>query len=261
MWPIKQDIIQLSLENYKVYPSYWQLSPHTTQLNPYTFLIGNPEIKPATNYILSLNYIIHQQHTVTAYCFYGKNAFCELPYQNAEECRVYYQTVNYDYSFVSGIGGDFPFYIKFWEPSISTYLIYQQHQKSDFHGTSFMRKKAAFFFDIYNTFTISKEKPDLKLMLNGSYHTKGIEGLYEINYGLNAEIGLKWRIQKNLIFTAEWSDIFEKSSGHPYIVDFNGQYNKIIDRDFNIFRASLVWRIGGFNAKEVEITDTERMQR
>ena len=79
--------------------------------------------------------------------------------------------------------------------------------------------------------------------------------------GLNAEIGLKWRIQKNLIFTAEWSDIFEKSSGHPYIVDFNGQYNKIIDRDFNIFRASLVWRIGGFNAKEVEITDTERMQR
>lgn len=260
-WPIKNDILQLSLSTYKNYPSYWDLSPHITQINPYRFRIGNPQLKPSTMYDASLAYILNQQYTIEAYCFYEKDAFFELPYQNAEECRIYYQTENYNYRLDCGMGGVFPFYIGFWEPELSGYLIYQKHEKSNFHNVSFTKEKCILSLGFDNTFTISDEKPNLKFTLGGTYHTKAIEGLYDINYGFDIEVGMKWKILENLIFTANWSNIFEKSGGYPYITNFNGQYNKTTEREFNCFNASLVWRIGGFKAKEVEITDTQRMMR
>lgn len=261
MWPIKNDILQFSLSTYKNYPTYWELCPYVTQMNPYSFHVGNSALRPATNYDFSLAYLLKQQYSFEAFCYYWKDEFWQLPYQDAEECRIYYQTVNYDYSLNCGIGGDFPFSVGFWEPEVSGYLIYQRHQKDDFHGTSFKKDKCVLSLGFDNTFTVSEEKPNLKLSLGGTYHTKAIEGLYDVNYGYDVEIGMKWVILNNLIFTAKWSDIFEKSGGYPLVVNYNGQYDKLDRKRFNRFNTSLVWRIGGFKAKEVELTDTERMQR
>ena len=77
----------------------------------------------------------------------------------------------------------------------------------------------------------------------------------------NSKILKKCYNLKNLIFTANWSDIFEQWNGYPSTVNFNGQYTKLDKKQFNRFKASLVWRIGGFKAKEVEMTDIQRIQR
>ena len=260
-WPIKNDILQLSLSTYKNYPNYWDLSPHMMQINPYKFIIGNPELKPSTMYDASLAYILNQQYTIEAYCFYEKNAFYELPYQNAEECRLYDQTVNYDYDLQCGIGGELPFTIGFWEPTLSGYLIYAKSKKSDFHGSSFNKDKMTFSLGIENTFTISEEKPNLRFTLDAEYMSKAINGIYDMNYCYNLEVGMRWAILENLIFTAKWSDIFEHSRPYPATVNFNGQYTKLDRKLYNTFNTSLVWRIGGFKAKEVEMTDTQRMMR
>jgi len=260
-WPIKNDILQLSLSTYKNYPSYWNLSPHITQINPYKFIIGNPELKPSTMYDASLAYILNQQYTIEAYCFYEKDYFAELPYQNAEECRLYDQAVNYDYSLDCGIGGEFPFNISFWEPTLSGYLIYAKSKKSDFHGSGFNKDKMVISLGIENTFTISEEKPNLKFTLDAEYMSRNVNGIYDINYCYNVEIGMRWAILENLIFTAKWSDIFEHWGPYPATTNFNGQYYKLDRELYNTFNASLVWRIGGFKAKDVEMTDTQRMMR
>ncbi len=260
MWPLKRDIIQLSISTYKEYPTYWNLCPYITQINPYTFEIGNPLLKPSTYYDFIFAYIINKQYTINAYTLFMKDFFATLPYQNAEELRNYNQTVNFDYSLTYGIGGEFPFYIGFWEPTLSGYFIYNRNKMSDFHNQSFDRDKFLFSVSAYNTFTVS-EKPNLKFTLDAEYVSKGIQGIYDSNDGYNLEIGMKWAILENLIFTAKWSDIFERWNAFPVTTNFNSQYLKWDQKSFNSFNASLVWRIGGFNAKDVEITDTQRMQR
>ena len=260
MWPLKRDIIQFSISTYKEYPTYWDLNPYLSQINPYTFEIGNPLLKPSTYYDFNLAYIINKQYTINAYTYFMKDYFAQLPYQNAEELRNYNQTVNFDYSLSCGVGGEFPFFINFWEPTLSGCLFYNRNKMADFHNLSFDRDKFMFSISAYNTFSVS-EKPNLKFTLDAEYMSKGIQGIYDSNDGYNLEIGMKWYILENLVFTAKWSDIFERWNGFPATTNFNGQYLKWDQKSFNSFNASLVWRIGGFNAKEVELTDTERMQR
>ena len=260
MWPLRRDAMQLSISTYKNYPTYWNLSPHTTQMNPYKFIIGNPTLKPATNYDVNFAYILNKQHTLEVYFFYTKDDFNELPYQNAEELRNYYQTVNFDYSLTGGLGGEFPFSIGIWEPTISGYLMYNRQKMSDFHQLSFDRDVFVFTVATYNTFAVS-EKPNLKLTLDAAYISKDIQGIYDMSDGYNLEVGLKWAILENLVFTAKWSDIFEQWNGYPATINFNNQYNRLDNKQFNSFNASLVWRIGGFKAKDVEAPDTERMTR
>ena len=260
MWPLKHDAIQFSISTYKDYPSYWNLSPHITQINSYTFSVGNPLLKPQTNYDFNFSYIFNKQHTIDAYIIYMKDYMAEQPYQNAKELRNYNQTVNFDFALTCGIGGEFPFSIVFWEPTLSGYLMYNREKMSDFHNQSFDRSKFTFTVSAYNTFTIS-EKPNLKFTLDAEYMSKGIQGIYDTNYGYNLEVGMKWAILENIIFTAKWSDIFERWNGFPATTNFNGQYLKWDNKQFNNFNVSLVWRIGGFKAKDVEMTDTGRMQR
>ena len=258
MWPMKRDILQLSLATYKNYPSYWELSPHISQINPYKFGIGNPKLKPSTNYDFDLAYLIDKQYSLEFFCRYEKDAFRELPYQNAEELRNYYQSVNFDYIINGGIGGELPFSIGLWEPTLGGYLIYTRDKMSDFHGLAFDRDNFFVSLSIENTFNASD---NLLFTLNAEYMSKSIQGIYDMNYGYNLEVGMKWGITDNLTFTANWTDIFERWGPYPATVDFNGQYNKLDKKLYNCFNASLVWRIGGFNAKEVEMTNTERMQR
>lgn len=258
MWPMKRDILQLSLATYKNYPSYWELSPHISQMNPYKFGIGNPKLKPSTNYDFNLAYLINKQYTLELYCMYEKDAYRELPYQNAQELRNYYQSVNFDYIINGGVGGELPFSIGFWEPTLGGYLIYTRDKMSDFHGLAFDRDNFFVSLSIENTFSASD---NLLFTLNAEYMSKSIQGIYDMNYGYNLEVGMKWGITDNLTFTANWTDIFERWGPYPATVDFNGQYNKLDRKLYNCFNASLVWRIGGFNAKVVEMTDTERMER
>lgn len=260
MWPLKRDIIQFFISTYKEYPTYWNLSPYVTQVNPYTFEIGNPLLKPATYYDFNLAYIFNKQYTINAYTYFMKDYFADLPYQNAEEMRNYNQTVNFDYSLSCGVNCEFPFCIGFWEPTLSGCLFYNRNKMSDFHNLSFDRNKFIFSVSAQNTFAVS-EKPNLKFTLDAEYVSKGIQGIYDINDAYNLEIGVKWSILQNLIFTAKWSDIFERWNGFPVTTNFNGQYLRWDQKSFNSFNASLVWRIGGFKAKEVEMTDTQRMQR
>ena len=261
MWPLKRDIIQFSASTYKTYPSYWVLSPHTTQMNPYKFMIGNPTLKPSTCYDVEFSYLIKKQYNLNAYFIYEKGSLHELPYQNAEELRNYYQTVNFDHELFAGLGGEVPIEAGFWESNLFLFFQYAHDKMSNFHNTSFDRSKCSISAGIENTFTVSEAKPNLAFTLDAEYLSKTIEGIYDSNYGYNLEIGMKWGILDNLIFTAKWSDIFERWGPYPAIVDYNGQYNKINNQLFNTFKASLVWRIGGFNAKDVEMTDTERMKR
>lgn len=260
MWPLKRDIIQFFISTYKEYPTYWDLCPYVTQVNPYTFEIGNPLLKPATYYDFNLAYVFNKQYTINAYTYFMKDYFAQLPYQNAEEMRNYNQTVNFDFDLTCGISGEFPFYISFWEPTLSGHLIYNREKMSNFNNLSFDRDKFMFTVSAQNTFTMA-EKPNLKLTLDAEYVSKGIQGIYDSNDGYNLEIGMKWAILENLIFTAKWSDIFERWNGFPVTTNFNGQYLKWDQKSFNSFNASLVWRIGGFKEKDVEITDTQRMQR
>ena len=262
MWPMKRDILQLSLSTYKNYPSYWDLSPHESQMNPYKFGLGNPKLKPSTNYNFNLAYLINKQYTLEAFCVYEKDAFRELPYQHQDtttkQPRNNYQPVNFDFIINGGVGGELPFCIGFWEPVLSGYLIYTRDKMSDFHGLAFDRDNFFVSLELDNSFAVSD---NLLFTLNAAYMSKSIQGIYDMNYGYNLEAGMKWNITNNLTFTANWTDIFERWGPYPATVDFNGQYNKLDRKLYNCFNASLVWRIGGFNAKDVEMTNTERMER
>ena len=260
-WPLRRDMMQLSLSTNKRYPSYWVVNPQSKQQNSYSYIIGNPQLKPETRYDANFAYIIQKRYTFSAFCSFRDRYFCQLPYVDGENNKVIYQFTNFDKYIQSGIEAEVPITVGFWDAEFTVTLIDQHYQHNNFHGKSFSRNKLCYALSADNTFHISKEKPDLSMTMYVCYLSKSIQGTADISDKWNFDLGLRWAINKNLILNLNWDNILERSVGWPMVTKFDGQYNSLTKETYNCFNATLVWRKNGFKAKRIKTTSTSRIER
>lgn len=260
-WPLRRDIMQLSLSTNKRYPSYWVVNPQSKQQNSYSYIIGNPQLKPETRYDANFSYIIQKRYTFSAFCSFRDKYFCQLPYVDGENHKVIYQFTNFNKYIQSGIEAEVPATVGFWNVEFSATLIDQYYRHNNFHGNTFNRNKLCYALSADNTFRISKEKPDLSMTMYVCYLSKSIQGTADIGDKWDFDLGLRWAIRKSLILNLNWDNILERSVGWPMVTKFDGQYNSLTKETYNCFNATLVWRINGFKAKRIKTTNTSRIER
>ena len=121
-----------------MYPSFWELHDRSSYINPYSKVIGNPELQPYLNYAGQLSYIFKQKYIATLYVQYGDKATVQLPYQSPDELSLIYQTINMDYKRTVGLNLNAPFNAGYIWNATATANIFNQREKADhFHDISF----------------------------------------------------------------------------------------------------------------------------
>lgn len=252
-------IFQLALSSDKSYPDYWEMQDVTSYLNGYARLIGNPFLRPSTDYTADLTYILRSKYLFNIYYTHVKNKFAQLAYQSPDELTMIYQTINYNYGQNFGATAVIPFLVgKIWNIRLTLDGSYQKDVCNRFHDIRFDNSVWRGIVMMNNTLKISS-KPDISLELNGLYVTPSIQGLYDLSAIWKVDAGLKWTFaNQNAELRLTGNDLFNSSTPNAKVNDKGQCFEMIQHADNRYVSLSFTYKFGGFKPKEHKEVDTSR---
>lgn len=257
--PSSAHIFQLSFSSDKTYPDYWDIQNSVSYLNGYSKVLGNPQLRPSTDYTADLTYVLKSKYMFSVYYTHIKGLFGQLAYQSPDELVMIYQSVNYDYQRNCGISAIIPFTIGgFWNSRITLDGSYFRHVCRDYHGIGFDNSVWRGVAMMNNTFTLSS-KPSISLELNAMYVSPSIQGNYDLSPIWKVDAGLKWiSANKNAEFRLTGNDLFNTATPNATVNDRGQRFEIIQHADSRYVSLSFTYRFGGFKSKERKKVDTSR---
>lgn len=255
-----KSIFQLNLSTIRIYPSYWELHNGTSHINPYSKVLGNPELQPYIDYAGQLSYIFKQKYVTTLYVQYGDKASVQLPYQSPDELSLIYQTINMNYKQTVGLNLNLPFNVSYiWNATATANIFYQREKADRFHDISFDNKKWIFYGAFNNSFKFSQNCP-ISLSVDFTYITPSIQGLADLSSMWKVDAGLKWHFGKRRCceLDLQANDIFNRWSP-TMTINHTGQDYRMRVRDLTRnLKLTFIWRFNGFKSKNDSSIDTSR---
>ncbi len=257
-----QHILQGAFTSDVQYPPYWALSPDETQMNAYSVVRGNPQLKFAKSYEGQLIYIFKSKYMLIGSYKHYADQIIQLPYQSATELTNIFQAVNLDYRRQASLSLVVPVkWNKLVDARGTCSYIYIKDKDTDFYAEPYANSINTFMVNITNTTTLSG-KPNIKLELSGFYMNGAIQGVYRVSHLSRIDAGLKWVFPGDRAeLTAKATDIFSGSDAHTTI-DFADQWSKMtVYSDTPSFKLSFTYRFGNYKKKQVEGVDKSRFGR
>lgn len=251
-------IFQLGFNSQKVYPPYWALHSGISHINDYSKIVGNPNLRPYTNYSTQLSYIFRQKYVATLYFNSNDNYFEQLPYQSPDELSLIYQTINFNYNNTLGINLHIPVSVKTILNSSLTVNAYYNRIKADhYHDISFDRDKATIYTALRNTIKFSEKCP-IALSIDASYISPSMQGLADLSELWRLDAGVKWTFGKgNAELTLQADDIFNTWSPTMSINQFGQNLRTEFKDVTRNLRLTFTYRFNGFKPKQTAV-DTSR---
>ena len=242
------------------YMPNWTLQNFTSFSNGgYNEVVGNPSLKPSSNYQTQLVYVLHNKYQFVAWFNYTDDYFTQTPYQRHDRLTVQYKFLNFDYSQQLGLQASVPQRFGNWLDSRLTVLgVWMKEKCSAFYDIPFNRDIAWVMASLRNNFTLVPEH--LYLNLDGMIRSKAHQAIYDLLASGNVDVGLKYIFwKKRATLHVFCNDIFETSGIDP-VIRYGNQNMKM---DFSCYRqvgVSLVYRFGGYKDKSKEV-DTARFKQ
>lgn len=255
-------IFQASLASDKAYPSYWDMSLVTWQLNSYSSIQGNPLLKPSRSYQATLNYIFRQKYVLVGYFLQQPNYISQLPYRSTQELKTIFSTVNMDYLQQYGLSLIIPFRAGEVLDSRLTLNGFRMREKDkDFYDVPYDRSCYSFDVVLNNTIRLCR-RPNLSMELSGYYTHPRIQGVYDLGHTYDLTAGLKWTFaREKAILTLRFDDILD-SHTPDLKVNYANQYSRMdIFGDTRRFTVSFVYKFGGFKEEKKATVDKARFGR
>ncbi len=253
-------IFQLDFSTIRQYPSYWTLHQRTSYINPYSKVIGNPELQPFLNYSGQLSYIFKQKYVATLYVQYGDKATVQLPYQSTEELSLVYQTINMNYKRSIGLNLNIPLNVgNIWSATFTANLFHQREKADRFHDMSFDNGKWIFYGGWNNTIKFSRNFP-VSMSLDATYISPSVQGIADLSSIWKVDAGVKWQFgrSRSCELDLQANDIFNRWSPTMTITSGGQDYRmKVRDMSRNL-KLTFIWRFNGFQPKETSAPDTSR---
>ena len=252
-------IFQLGFSSDKTYPEYWTIQESVSYMNGYAMLLGNPALRPSTDYTAELTYVLKNKYMFNVYYSYIKDLFNQLAYQSPDKLALIYQTINYDYEENYGATATIPFSVgSFWNSQITLDGSILKDVCDSFHAIRFNRTKFRGIAMMNNTFKLFSE-PDIRLELNSMYVSSFIQGIYDISPIWRIDAGLKWTFAgKKAELKLKANDLFDSFNPDTKI-NYKGQHLIMNQRrDSRNISVSFVYKFGGYKAKEHKSVDTSR---
>lgn len=257
--PSGSHIFQLSLSSDKAYPEYWSMQDATSYLNGYAKVVGNPDLRPSTNYTADLTYILKSKYIFSLYYTHVKDLFAQLAYQSSDELTMIYQTVNYDYEQSFGLSVIVPFTVgNIWNSRLTLDSSYFRDVCKDYHGIGFDNCAWRGIAMLNNTFLLSS-KPAISLELNGLYVSPSIQGNYDLSSIWKVDAGLKWTsANKKAELRLTGNDLFNSATPNARVNDRGQRFEINQHADSRFLSVSFTYKFGGYETEEHKKVDTSR---
>ena len=257
--PSASHIFQFSFSSDKAYPNYWSMQDATSYLNGYAKVVGNPALRPSTDYTADLTYILKSKYIFSLYYTHVKDLFAQLAYQSPDELTMIYQTVNYDYEQNFGLSVILPFTVgSFWNSRLTLDGSYFRDVCRDYHAIGFDNCVWRGIAMLNNTFRLSS-KPAISLELNGLYVSPSVQGNYDLSSIWKIDAGLKWTsADKKAELRLSGNDLFNSATPNARVNDRGQRFEINQHADSRSFSLSFTYKFGGYKAKEHKDVDTSR---
>lgn len=180
-WNINKDnLLNLSFSSDAVYPSYWSTMSSVYYSSAYTEIWGNPELKPYSHYEADMMWQYKQRYSLVLFAQFNPGYSVQLAYQPRDTMAIVFQEKNFDFSNTYGVQASVMFRAGKWLTGNATLTgLYSHNKSTDFFDLPFDRK---YFTAIMGTTMSVSLLPshELRLIINPSFQTKAIQGVFDI---------------------------------------------------------------------------------
>ena len=261
--PAEGHVLQFGLNSTAAYPEYWAVQDFTAYSNGgYDEIKGNPELKPSRDYTAGLVYVLFNKYVFRGWFSYTDDLFMQTLYQRHDQLTETFRYVNFDFQQQAGLMASAPLKVGQWySGNLTAVGVWMRHKDSDFYDIPFDRSIVYGMLTLNNDFTLAS-KPEIKLSLNGSAHTRAIQGNYDLPAAgsVSAALQIKFLKDKRATLKLYCNDIFETSHIDPYI-DLKGQNFRMSMSSFRHLGLSFSYAFGGYKEKQHKEVDTSRFRK
>ena len=254
-----EHIFQLGFSSDKAYPDYWTLQNTVSYLNGYTKIVGNPNLRPSSEYTANFTYMWRGKYVANLSYSYTKDYFVQLPYQSPEELSLVYQFINFNYQQDITLAFILPFTVgQVWNADLTLSGSYLKEKCDPYHDIAIDRGRFMGAAVLNNTFRIAS-KPDIRFELNGMYVSSPLQGLMTLSDVWKLDAGVKWTsADKKMELKISGNDLLNTSMPNAHI-DYRGQRldMRMLETTRNLM-VSFTYRFGGYTEKKHKEVDTSR---
>lgn len=220
-------------------PNYGSLNPFRFYRDPYTWVEGNPYLRPSYADVVSLNQVLKKTYTLQLNYVRTKDVMSEMVFIVPDSAQTIYSTANVNTTKNASAALIAPLRIaKKWD-AMNT-LLTSYTQLDVLAGTQLVHREQIFYM-IQSNHTIVFPKA-IRFEANILYRSQAISGLYTLDPWLRVDLGLrKSFLNKKLELAFNVSDVFKSQR-----LKFKTQIgNNINDFDqymrFRSFATTLRW--------------------
>lgn len=211
-------------------PDYWRLNPFKYYSSPYSYLEGNPALRPAYIHEVELGYTFKKQYSLNLFYRNKENYFSNITVQD-NESKIFYDTQqNLDKSLETGVYLTLPVTAKpWWEMNYFIQASYKK-EKSGYLGGQYDYQTAFVYLSATESFILSKKK-GWRAEISAWYASPGIQGIYRLGSNYDVSMGVRKTLFKGKgSLQLNVSDIFF-SNYYRINVNYANQLNGFKERN------------------------------
>ncbi len=203
-------------------PNYGNLNPFIAYRDPYTYVQGNPYLRPQYTHAISITQTFKKTYSITFNYQLIKDVMSELPLLDVEHATTIYTTGNLDYGRNIGLTGIIPLkFSKNWE---STNTLIASHNEFNMVLDQALLVNKQLLYVVQSNHNV-RLPYKLKLEVNAAYRGPGASGLYRIAPMWWVHMGVKRSFMKDkLDLSININDIF-KTYRLVFTTDIGGNIN------------------------------------
>lgn len=237
-------------------PDYWRLNPFKYYSSPYTYLEGNPALKPAYIQDIEIGYTYKQQNNITFFRIQTNGMFSNITVQDNVN-KIFYDTQqNLNKSIETGFYLSVPVTaFKWWEMNYFVQGSYKQESSNYLQG-SYNYHTLFIYLNTSQSFVINA-KAGLKADISAWYSSPSIQGIFKLNRTNDISAGIRKNIFGNHgTIKLAVNDILY-GNAYRVKVDYLNQHNGFVEKnDTRQISLSLTYKFGNIKLASARTRST-----
>ncbi|MCF8381869.1 MAG: outer membrane beta-barrel protein [Bacteroidales bacterium] len=194
-------------------PNYHELNPFIWIIDPYTYQVGSPQLKPQFTHAMSLNHSYKGKFITSFGCNFTNDLFSQVIYQNEDNMAIYQTMDNLSSALDCNLSETVQVQpAKWWRLNGTLTGMYKETNSGQTLNNQF--KRWSFMGNVSNSFTLPH---NLSAELNANYMSEQLLGNFILKPRYSIDMGIQMRLfnDKGNV-KASFSDVFNTGSAGGY---------------------------------------------
>jgi hypothetical protein len=232
-------------------PNYGNLNPFRAYRDPYTWIEGNPYLRPQYTHSFSITQTFKKLYNLVVSYQLNKDVMSEIPVLDVANATTVYTTGNVDDGHSVSMTATGPLKIMSKWDTQNTMLLNYQHFSMMSNNGPVVNKQLFFMLQSNHTILLPEQ---IRMELNLLYRGPGASGLYQMSSMHRVDVAFKRSFfDKKVDLSLNMNDLF-KGFRFKWTTDINGNVNEF-DQYFRFRSIGLTLR---YNFSKGQKVDTRR---